>query len=216
MKRYTNFREIAGDTNLALLRGIQFKPVGWAYAHKDGNPWEFIVAERYKREDPVRKGQLVVPGGGVEMAEHPYEAAIREAREEAGVRASFRQYIKPTFSVLKPREKAVSLLFRNGVVLVHYTDTGKAYNCLLADCTTSDEPQNMTESDARNPRFMGRDEALGRQSEFTPAVQTALDMIGSATNWGKVKGRDTLVREELGDVVLEVKEAELLQYLMSK
>lgn len=192
------------------LNGGKFKPTAWAYVSKiGGNEPEILVAERYKRDDPSRKGQLVVPGGSLKRGESYLDAAKREALEETGVRTADIQpdvLIPLNNVIIKMREKVFSIVDipaypereSPAKFWVVYKDTGKMYACSLIGLNQMEgsEPTDRPESDARNPRFMDLSEAChDNYQEFTPAVQTLLEEL-EYTNFGSRRGENISVRRD--------------------
>lgn len=155
------------------------KNSAWGYVTRDiGNGLEILVAERFKKDDSLRQGDLVIPGGGVEEGESYIEAAIREVREETGMEAF---YSGSEFH-LKPREfrkrSFNGWIGNDGFIYLKYLDSGKDYKGqIIALYPSSREPKEQPNSDARKPRFLFIYKALIEREKFTPACQVLLDII---------------------------------------
>ncbi|MBI4181575.1 MAG: NUDIX domain-containing protein [Candidatus Aenigmarchaeota archaeon] len=196
-----------------------YRPVSWGYVPRgEGEGRELLVAERFKKADPLRAGELVIPGGGMKeiAARHRYGlfahafTARREVLEETGVNIPPESGTHQRTEVignlaaaplLKARPvgspKVDAIISPDEWVYVFYRDSGKAYAGKLVRFAgyLLNEPVNQQDADARNPRYLQLAEALRRRGEFTPACQVLLEMIEAA------EGLQPLERD--GDIVLE-------------
>ncbi|MHA1829695.1 MAG: NUDIX domain-containing protein [Candidatus Heimdallarchaeaceae archaeon] len=171
------------------LFSVKYKRVAWGYVPKLINGSKHIlVAERCKKDDPERYGELVIPGGTLEEGEDYIDAAIREVGEETGlnVRTALLEpkslvnpigYGFPT--VLREREKIISITDSNGNVFLYYLDSGKSYvgRMFLLEPVVGSSIRESGESDARRPKWMPKDEVKKRRSDFTPACQILLELV---------------------------------------
>ncbi len=158
------------------------KSVAWGYVSRDlGGGRQLLVATRYKEDDPERRGQLVIPGGGRLRRETYAEAAMHEVREETGIIT-----YRPPLHILRPdrhiwdRPEIIVQSFDDGSFLMIYKDSEKEYRGRLVGLVPKDdsqEPEENPESDARKPQYMLEDEAFARKKEFTPACSVLLDVI---------------------------------------
>lgn len=64
-----------------------------------------------KRDIPPFRGYWVMPGGHVEIGEHPAKTVIREVREEVGVRVRVDSLVG-AFLPIDPRGYCVTLVYR--------------------------------------------------------------------------------------------------------
>lgn len=163
----------------------EYKPTAWGFVVRDN---ELLVAERCKKDDPERKGQLVIPGGGLKDGEDYIAAARREVREETGINTPYPDIengvvrIETELPVLHRKENIMALINPRGYdsnsIYIAYLDSGKKYDCRLVSLYPDDEKQRpfQADSDARNPAYMHFGEVAERLSEFTPACQIGVGM----------------------------------------
>ncbi|MBI2085237.1 MAG: NUDIX hydrolase [Candidatus Aenigmarchaeota archaeon] len=187
-----------------FARGV-YQSTVLGYVSRNGNGKEILVAERRKPDDPLRAGQLVIPGGGTEKQDVVY-AAQREVLEETGVETKSLGIF--TFSglvhtILRDGKYATVVIQPPTKLWIRYKDSGKCYTGYIVRLKPLSEPKNM-ESDAANPRYMCLDQALEEIDKFTPGSGVALEMIGSeefGTN--PVKNDDVIIDEDipLGDLL---------------
>ena len=112
MHKYTA-KEILDSEDFRILKEQLYKPVAWGYTKKAlVLNKEFLVAERIKADDPLRIGELILPGGGKRKEESYMDTARRETLEEGGVKTKrvveydfFVKLIEHNSSLFKPREK---------------------------------------------------------------------------------------------------------------
>ncbi|GEM_PF-2845815 len=191
MSRYPNSRALFESAEFKFLSEGKYKPTAWAYVERGkGEQREILVVERFKKEDPLRKGQLVIPGGGVKTRENYDGAAKREVREEASLQththypARFGKSVKNT--IVKPRGNVIGILTpalsSNPDFWIVYRDSGKKYFCKTIDLDIDGKIglKENPKSDARNPHFLKVRDIVGRRNEFTPAVQLFLELVESA------------------------------------
>ncbi len=158
------------------------KNVAWGYVPRDiGGGREILVAKRMKPDDPLRYGELVLPGGGICQGESYSDAAMREVLEETGINTVFDLALdfKPGKGIYT-KPDLFGHVDANAFIRLTYTDSGKMYHGRLVLLVPVDPLQNPVEqpdSDAREPRYIALQEAFERQGEFTPACQVLLDII---------------------------------------
>jgi 8-oxo-dGTP pyrophosphatase MutT (NUDIX family) len=161
------------------------KRIAWGYVARNiGNGFEVLIAERCKGEDPLRKGQLVFPGGGVRVGETYAKCAMREVLEETGIKTKEPDYFESfvngrQFEVKNPKLTASVEL--NGKIHINYLDSGKSYVGRFIDLEPkqpSQEPSTQPNSDARRPRYVPFTSlSLLLRRNLTPAGQVLLSMI---------------------------------------
>ena len=159
------------------------KQVAWGYVSSakvtDRN---ILVGKCCKKDDPLRNGQLVIPGGGLLPGEDYTDTAIREVKEETGVATErYKAYIIGNFM---PRRAYLPNLeadiWADGKVVLRYTDSHKKYEgriISLSQYPEDQEPTEQPESDVREPQYIRLTEAIKRKGEFTPACQFLLELI---------------------------------------
>ena len=158
------------------------KQVAWGYVTRDiGNGKELLIATRCKKDDPLRSGELVIPGGRLEENESYLDAAIREVYQETGIITKFSQ--DQLFIGMEPRQFKKDKIFGKigkGEILMTYFDSGKNY-CGMLVCLdpldTYKEPKQR-KSDAKKPEYISFGEVKERKKEFTPACQVLLEIAG--------------------------------------
>ncbi len=156
--------------------------VAWGYVIRNlGRGPELLVAERFKKGDEQRDGQLVIPGGGLEQDEIYVQAAIREVKQETGIDTFYDEALDfsfPAQEFIKPN--LIGHTDAEGNVHLIYTDTEKMYCGRLISLRPRDMNQEPSEqdSDAKNPKYVTVFDAFAQQSRFTPACQVLLDLIG--------------------------------------
>ena len=145
-----------------------------------GNGQELLIATRAKKNDPLRQGELVLPGGGLRVYETFAQAAVREVYEETGVRTIF----SPTLD-FTPRKRSIRVpeltggVDEHGAIYLAYTDSKREYCGRLVRLSPigRQEPREQERSDAKNPRYVSFREAFCSKREFTPACQALLEII---------------------------------------
>jgi len=158
------------------------KQVVWGYVTRDiRGEKQILIATRFKKDDPLRKGELVLPGGGLEEGEDYIQAAIREVYQETGIETEFsvKSHIKPWQATYR-KTNLFGHVDENGLINLTYLDSGKEYQgrlIALSPLNSNQEPVEQENSDARNPRYISLEEAFKRQKKFTPACQVLLDTI---------------------------------------
>ncbi len=178
-----------------LLNNL-YIPVAWGYVEKDGN---LLVTERFKKDDPLRSGELVLPGGRLKGTETYLEAAQREVLEETGVETKAgnkEKFVRLHEKIiLKPREKITTLIEPNGMVWLCYRDSKKSYVGRLFDLKPLTEPKE-SESESREPRYISISDALNGKFNFTPACQILLEMVGDVYRAGIIRKDDVPLEAE--------------------
>ena len=161
------------------------KAVAWGYVTRDnGNGKEVLVTERYKEDDPLRSGQLAIPGGKLGPSEWYHQAAIREVLEETGIETELEDSGK--FNSVNPghfNNANVSGVVAGKRLRLVYRDSKKSYFGEIYDLKPRNplkDPESREGSDAKNPRYMALSEMLKRRGEFTPACQVLVDIIKEA------------------------------------
>lgn len=156
-----------------------YNHVAWGYVERNG---KMLVGKRYKKDDSLRTGQLIIPGGHVEN-ETEIDAAVREVFEETGIYSTVRDnnYIRldNESSVIKIRKNIIAF-YNNGLWTIHYNDSGKTYKGSVYDLVPKNneqEPVENCESDVKEPSYITFDEAKSRRKEFTPACQLLLELL---------------------------------------
>ncbi len=162
-------------------KGVRMKQVAWGYVTRDiGNGKELLIATRIKKDDPLRAGEFVVPGGGLEPGENYFAAARREVLEETDVVT-----LENPFFYLKPIPRTFEKHNLRGnvdtedCIILKYQDSGKEYKGRLVRLFPTDLWQIPREqnSDAKEPRYVALAEAFRMQERFTPACQVLLDIV---------------------------------------
>ena len=184
---------------------ILYTPIAWGQVlNYDGK--SLLVGERYQPDDPLRAGQLNLPGGKMSLSDkgNPLVTAQRETLEETDVDTvpripnAFTNIHRST--VLKPRENVVAAIEPCGTVWVHYTDSCKSYVGRVFDLAPL--PPNrprQKELETRNPHYMPVGDAIEGAVRFTPASRVVLEMVAAEKGWRDfVKGSDVLI--EPGDL----------------
>lgn len=128
-----------------------------------------------------------MPGGGLLPEEDYTSAAVREVREETGIKTiNYSSYILGNFM---PRRAYLPNLeadvFGRGIIKLHYTDSEKKYEGRLVRLRSESselEPTEQPESDLHEPQYMLLAEAIRRKGEFTPACQFLLELVQEAEN----------------------------------
>ena len=94
---------------------VFMKAVAWGYVTRDnGNGKEVLVTERYKEDDPLRSGQLAIPGGKLGPSEWYHQAAIREVLEETGIETELEdsgKHFVVTMDIARNKGKRFSQFF---------------------------------------------------------------------------------------------------------
>ena len=180
-------KEIFASSEFKILLEQLYKPVAWGYVTRRtqmDTPKELLVVERIKPDDILRKGELVLPGGGLKGNETYEQTAMREVEEEAGVFAmptgksrfsNLSEYI-----ILKPREKIIGIVEPAGNMWVYYKDSGKSYHGKMIDLLPRTKPKLEKITDAKNPKYIAIRDAFKQKNNFTPACQILLEIIESA------------------------------------
>jgi len=158
------------------------KKVAWGYVTRDiGKGPEVLIAERHKKDDPLRAGELVIPGGGLKAGEDYIQAAIREVKEETGIYAC--NPIEMNFPDDLYFSKDLPNLFgevKDDIIYLTYKDSGKSYAGKLVLLSPKDhyqEPSEQSSSDAKNPHYICRTELNSMREKFTPACQFLLELL---------------------------------------
>lgn len=168
----------------------EFKPIAWGYTTRDlENGKEFLVAVRDKKDDPLRRYQLVLPGGGLEEVESYGLAAVRETLEETDIETShdsgFNLFVPGFDDVFDVRNLGITniegVVYTDGRMDLTYTDSGKKYGirAVRLHPTYPHQQPKSTESDAKNPRYESLERLKDSEfvSQFTPACQIGLHLI---------------------------------------
>ena len=188
IKKYELSGELRDFFDSVDYRDPSFKPVAWGFVLRGD---ELLIAERYKKDDPKRKGQLVIPGGGIKEGENYITTAQREVIEETGIdTVPSRDPIKlwkliekytggPNY-VMREGEKTIFTLNPwDDSVWIAYKDTGKKYRCFLVKLDPKNpkqKPSENSESDARNPRYESMEWIKDSIGLFTPACQIGIGL----------------------------------------
>jgi 8-oxo-dGTP pyrophosphatase MutT (NUDIX family) len=168
------------------------KRIAWGcVARNVGNGLEFLVAERCKEGDPLRKGELVFPGGSLKIRENYTQAAMREVKGETGIETVIEPLLPngiesfvdgSQFEVQNSKVKASVEL--DGKVRINYLDSKKSYVGRFVSLDPKDphkEPSTQAGSDARNPKYVPYVSlSLILRRKLTPASQVLLSMLEPA------------------------------------
>ncbi|MEM7815548.1 MAG: NUDIX domain-containing protein [Candidatus Aenigmatarchaeota archaeon] len=115
----------------------------------------------------------------MKTSEDYLNAAIREVFEETGISA--KPAIKqPKLRNFEFKNSKISGHTENGEIFLEYIDSGKAYQgriVFLEPIDPLQEPEEQTESDARNPRYISVMQIPKMKDRFMPACQLLLDLI---------------------------------------
>jgi 8-oxo-dGTP pyrophosphatase MutT (NUDIX family) len=140
------------------------------------NGEEILIAERNKKSDPLRDGQLIIPGGGINQGESYIEAAIREVREETGIETGLPHIISGR-ELRKIDNRIKALVMGDGRIKIEYLDSGNIYIGKIVSLKPVDpyqEPKEQKDSDAKSPRYVSLKEIPKLAEKFTPAGQVLL------------------------------------------
>jgi len=163
------------------LGGDPYTLVSWGCVERDGS---VLVVERNDPGDPLRSGQLVLPGGRIKRNETALQAARREVHEEtcvvtaSGKRDRFINLHE--YAIVKPRENAVGIYEpEDGSFWIAYGDSGKRYIGWMFDLVPQTDPGRPEEDESSNPRYAPLADVWGSlQDQLTPATQILMEIAG--------------------------------------
>lgn len=209
MAKVYSTEDIFESGEFRKLAEVTYRPsaIGYVTMYNEHGDTDILVARRLKESDPLRKGQLILPGGGLGR-DLWLEAAMHEVLEETGVETEPVEGYELKFAnlkgteggcIVKPRDEAVAIIEPCGNVWFYYRDSGKAYFLNVVHLDPVSEPRENPESDARNPKFILLEDARWTLfREFTPACKVLVEMADSAEGGPSLLGPNDFSMEVSG------------------
>ena len=147
----------------------------WGWTTRNiGNGTELLIGKRNKPSDPLRQGQLVIPGGGLKLGETYQQAAMREVFEETGIQTKSPKLISGHELNMKD-ERVIARADKTGLIHIKYLDSGKLLTGRLVALIPKNQykvPLEQPNSDLKKPRYaLLRSLSQKLREKFTPLCQ---------------------------------------------
>ena len=157
------------------------RKVAWGYIEMNcERESEILIATRSKTDDPLRQGEFVIPGGGVEPGETYVDAAIREVLTETGIDTLRESAITVSFPDITYKDNKIDCIVHGETIQIKYLDSGKQYEGKVIKLKPKDPAQKPTAqpgSDASNPEYVTK--RCLEYERFTPACSLLLRLLSA-------------------------------------
>jgi 8-oxo-dGTP pyrophosphatase MutT (NUDIX family) len=204
---FQKISELVKCPEFAGLPG-KYRQVAAGYVAKKQYGYDYVlVGRRDNPHDPMRKGYIVLPCGGLEDGESFEGAAYREVREETDVITEMGDSMLfsciPDGPFVKEYGPVVSVIEKNGTILCFARDSkikliGEAFHLIPLT-----EPRDMPDSDLRNPKYRDLLWLLQNQEYVMPEQHMLLDVVADRKMLRETKGKIRLDEEDLAGFIRE-------------